>query len=56
MPLYMTLNYCEAMTMKTQMIRGVKQSSLNENMCLQVFPGKEKLEGRQLKGCLAQKC
>lgn len=29
MPLYMTLNYCEAMTMKTQMIRGVKQSSLN---------------------------
>lgn len=25
-------------------------------MCLQVFPGKEKLEGRQLKGCLAQKC
>lgn len=23
-------------------------------MWLQVFPGKEKLEGRQLKGCLAQ--
>lgn len=25
-------------------------------MGLQVFPGKEKLEDRQLKGCLAQKC
>lgn len=27
MSLYMTLNYYEAMTMKTQMIREVKQSS-----------------------------
>lgn len=25
-------------------------------MCLPVFPGNEKLEDRQLKGCLAQKC
>lgn len=29
MPLYMTLDYCEAVTIKAQMIRGVKQSSLN---------------------------